>query len=99
MRPIELRVPWLPFGNLAMVIWPLVLLTPTAYADECIRLHEAYHWHQALRWGVLPWYVAYAILGISVLIRQRPQNEHPFERRAYELEWECAAKRTPTRLD
>lgn len=90
MRPIWLRTNHVPFGQLAITLWPFILITPSAYEDECIRVHELYHWRQALRWGVIPWYVVYGVLALIYgVILRRPANEHPLERPAYAAERRC----------
>jgi hypothetical protein len=88
---MELKVPWLPGGIRAITLWPVILYRADVYGNRCIQLHEHYHWRQALRWGVVPWYVAYLVL--AVLWIGRPIDRHPLEREAYKLQRECEAQR------
>ena len=53
--------------------------------------HEHFHWRQALRWGVLPWYLWY--LALVPFYLRKPSHEHPLERPAYELQWQIQEKR------
>ena len=84
---IELVVRWLPFRARAMTLWPFVLYLPHAYGDRCTQVHERYHWKQALRWGVIPWYVAYLVLAVFY----RKAERHPLERPAYAVQRKCQA--------
>jgi len=88
---IELTVPWLPGGIRAVTLWPLVLYLRGYEDDPCVRLHEEYHWRQALRWGVVPWYAAYLLVGIFYI--GKPAPRHPMEREAYRIERECRRQR------
>ena len=85
MRPIFVHL-WMPFGIQAMMLWPFIVIR-VAVDDFCLRQHELYHWRQARRWGVLPWYVAYLILGLFYI--GKPADAHPLERRAYAVERKC----------
>lgn len=89
MKPVEIRVSWLPFHAGAMTLWPFILYLPRAYADPCVHVHEDYHWRQALRWGVIPWYIAYVVIKLFFL--GRPAEEHPLEAPAYAAERQCRA--------
>ena len=89
MKPLEITVSRLPFGAGAITLWPFILYLPHAYADPCIRAHEHYHWRQALRWGVVLWYVTYLVL--KPFYMGRPAEEHPLERPAYAVERKCRA--------
>ena len=84
---LEITVKWLPFGTQAITLWPFVLYLPAAYADSCTRVHEAYHWHDALKWGVVPWYATYLIIGIFYI--GRPAAKHPLEAPAYRAARKC----------
>lgn len=84
MRPIELTS-WLPSNRAAITLCPFILYTKAYRYDQCIRVHEHYHWKQALRWGILPWYIWYLILWL----RYGYNQNHPLERQAYRLEAEC----------
>jgi hypothetical protein len=83
MKPIEIAVSSLPFpGAHAVTLWPFIFIAREHRDDTALRCHEFYHWRQALRWGVLPWYAAYLILQIYYL--RRDSREHPLEKGAYE---------------
>ena len=90
MRPIELTLPWLPAPKTvdAITLWPLILWRPGYRTNPGLRAHEVYHWKQAKRWGVLPWYLAYVILRVVYWTGGRG---HPMERRAYEIQDEINA--------
>lgn len=75
---------WLPVE--AVTLWPVVLYR-SSQPDKCLRLHEAYHWYQAYHYGVLPWYIAYLILGLRYV--GKPADQHPLERGAYATERRC----------
>lgn len=80
----KLPWPW-PSWATATTIWPIILYEPDAWADKCVREHERYHWKDQLRWGVLPWLVAYGILALFF----GGGRKHPLEHRAYQIEDEC----------
>lgn len=86
MKPIDINVRWLP-GIRAITLWPFCLYAPSAWTDDCTHVHEYYHWHDALKWGVVPWYAAYLILAIKNI--GKSQREHPMEREAYRLSDAC----------
>lgn len=81
---MEISVPWLPGGIRAITLWPFILYRERT---PCIEVHERYHWHQAARWFVLPWYIAYLAIGLFYI--GRPADEHPLEREGYRLQREC----------
>lgn len=81
IRPIWVETPWMPWAN-AMVLWPFVLRRRGIRRDAALEAHEHFHWYQALKWGVLPWYALY---GILALIYRTGGRRHPLERPAYEL--------------
>lgn len=83
MRPIERRVRWLPFGIVAITLWPFIIYAPKAV--QSTRVHELYHWFQIERWRVAPWYIWYLMLALLVI--GKPANYHPLERGAYEAQW------------
>lgn len=85
MKPIELEVNDLPWAK-AVTLWPFIFYDKGA-KTPCIQLHEYYHWEQALRWGVLPWYMAYLLL--QAVYFHRPPNEHPLEREAHRRQRAC----------
>ncbi len=85
MSPIEITVRWLPSGIGAVTIWPLIPYRRGLEDNIPLRCHEMYHWRQAIRWGVVPWYMAYLVLAPFYLGRPR---RHPMEVRAYALQRE-----------
>ncbi len=84
MKPIDLVV-WLPFNRAAITLFPFILYSKDYRDDRCTHIHEYYHWYQALRWGVIPWYAWYMILWLKFGYGQN----HPLERHPYQLETEC----------
>ena len=86
MSPIELTVPRLPSKILAVTLWPFILYRRGYETNTPLRAHEQYHWRQALRWGVVPWYVAYLVLAPFYF---RKPWRHPMEVRAYEVQREA----------
>ena len=94
VSPIELTVGWLPKGTDAVTLWPFIVYRQGYESNVPLRAHEMYHWRQALRWGVVPWYVAYLVLAPFFL---RKPWRHPMEVRAYEVQREVmeAQKETP----
>jgi len=86
MKPIEIINSRIVPGNFgAITLWPFIFYKNEYYKnDKCIKIHEHFHWYEALRWGVIPWYVTYLILKIF-----KKYDEHPFEKRAYKAEQDC----------
>lgn len=85
MKPIELTVGRLhKKGVDAITLWPFILYRRGHRDDVALRCHEHFHWRQALRWGVLPWYLWY--LALVPFYLRKPSCEHPLERPAYELQ-------------
>lgn len=81
MKPIELTVPALQRGVDAMTLWPFIIYRRGTQDNLPLRCHEWFHWRHALRWGVLPWYLAYILIKPFYLGTRTPQ--HPFEAPAY----------------
>ncbi|PKB77799.1 MAG: hypothetical protein BZY88_20730 [SAR202 cluster bacterium Io17-Chloro-G9] len=81
MKSIELTVPALQKGVDAMTLWPFIIYRRGAQDNLPLRCHEWFHWRHALRWGVLPWYLAYILIKPWYLGARTPQ--HPFEAPAY----------------
>jgi len=52
--------------------------------------HELYHYRQQRRYFLIPWLIAYLLIGIFYI--GKPANKHPMERRAYQIQWECQRK-------
>ena len=84
MKPIEITVPRLMKGAGAVTLWPFILYRRGSRDSIPLRCHEYYHWRQALRWGVVPWYLWYLIL--KVFYRGKPADWHPLEAPAYAKE-------------
>jgi hypothetical protein len=62
-----------PFEGIA--IFPFVIYSHSKEEiPKQLRMHEEYHIEHQLRWGVLPWFVAYWLLLIVY-----GYNKHPFE--------------------
>lgn len=82
MSPIEITVPRLHSENIqAITLWPFILYRRGFEDNIPLRCHEHFHWWQALRWGVIPWYLAYLLL--QAYYFTRPPREHPLEAPAY----------------
>ena len=86
---IEVRVskiPW-PFPEFvhAVTIWPLIFYETQVWDDQCVQIHERYHWVDQIRRLVLPWFVAYLVLRIFY----GGGREHPLEREAYRRQDAC----------
>ena len=81
IKPIELVSPWLPKGIDAIMLFPFIFYRK-GYADNMpLRSHEYYHWYQAKKFGVFPWYLTYVFLMVVYLGRSKVS--HPFEKMAY----------------
>jgi len=72
-KPIERVCPrMIPPRRVAITLWPFIFYRSTeALEDIPLKAHEHFHWKQALRWGVVPWYLAYLLL-LPFYFRQRP---------------------------
>ena len=84
MRPINITIPerlWLLPRVTAITLWPFIVYRE-GRRTPALEAHEHYHWYQALRFWVLPWYIGYVVL--AILYRTGGRN-HPMERRAYEI--------------
>ena len=69
----------------AVTVRPVIVYETQVWDDECVQLHERYHWIDQLRWLVFPWFAAYAVLSL----RYGGGREHPLEREAYHVEDGC----------
>ena len=83
MQPIDIIVPKLPGKIAAITLWPFVVYRRGHETDYALRQHELYHWQEALRWGVVPWYLTY----IALLPFYGGGKNHPLEREAYALQY------------
>ena len=91
MRPIEIALPRLHAPNIrAITLWPFILYRRGDEGDPALRCHEFYHWREARRWGVIPWYLTYLLL-LPFYFRKDPR-EHPLEAKAYEHQFAVEAK-------
>jgi hypothetical protein len=82
LNPIEITVPRLHQDNIhAITLWPFILYRRGFQDDIALRCHEFFHWRQAFRWGVIPWYLVYLLLLPFYL--GRPADQHPLEAPAY----------------
>ena len=85
LNPIEIVVPDVPFMRKrigAITLWPFIFYRK-GQKDLAKQLHEYHHWEEAMRWFVIPWYIAYVVL--AIVYRTGGRN-HPMERTAYEIE-------------
>ena len=88
MKPISIVPKYFPLPRKthAITLWPFIFFRREKYKqDRALMAHEMYHWNQALKYGVIPWYILYVIL---LLIYRTGGRKHPMERRAYELQRE-----------
>lgn len=85
----DISVPWLP-GIRAITLYPLCLYLGDAIDAPCTRAHEHYHRQEALRYGVILWYLWYVVLAVFNI--GKPADQHPMEREAYRLSRECEAQ-------
>ena len=85
--PIEIISKWVPFKAHAITLFPFIIYKKGYENSPCLRVHERFHWYQARKWGVLPWYLAYLLLLLVYI--GRPSREHPLEKPAYEKQWKC----------
>ena len=82
IRPIELISPWLPKGIHAITLWPFIFYRSQYKNNMPLRSHEYFHWYQALKFGVFPWYVTYLVLRIFY-----SYSNHPLEKQAFAEEY------------
>ena len=94
MKPIEIVAPGIKLARIrAITLFPMILYVSTEVkANPCIRAHELYHFNQALRWGVLPFYAVYLVLAIFNI--GKPASRHPMERTPYRIQRDCEEKRS-----
>ena len=90
LNPVEVTVPWLHLKSVdAVTIWPFILYRKGHQDSLPLRCHEYYHWRQALRWYVLPWYLVY--LALLPFYVRKPSDQHPLEAPAYAKQREVRA--------
>ena len=83
LKPIEVEVKRLHNQAAdAITLWPFILYRKGYKQDQALRAHEYYHWRQAFRWGVIPWYALY--LCLLCFYFRKPSREHPLEKPAYQ---------------
>ena len=82
LSPVHLTPPFFPLPKRihAITLWPFVFYRRGYQQSAALRVHEEYHWRDALRWGVLPWYLAYVVLA---LVYRTGGRRHPLEAPAY----------------
>ena len=73
----------------AITLGPFIVYRRGIEHDLPLRCHEHFHWKQALRWGVVPWYLAYLMLKPFDLGSRTPR--HSLEAQAYAVHREVAA--------
>ena len=96
---IEIRVGRIPrpfpAAVYAVTVWPFIFYETHVWDDECVQVHERYHWMDQMRWFVLPWFVVYLILWWRGFDRpfQGGGREHMLETEAYARQdaWNAAA--------
>ncbi len=82
------RIPWpFPKSVYAVTVWPLIFYETQVWDDECVQVHERYHWVDQIRWLLLPWFVVYLILRPF----QGGGRDHLLEREAYARQDACNA--------
>ncbi len=82
MNPIEITVPRLFRENIhAITLWPFIFYRRGFQDDIALRCHEYFHWRQASRWLVVPWYLTYLLLQLYYF--RKPADQHPLEAPAY----------------
>ena len=85
------RIPWpFPKSVYAVTVWPVIVYEARVWDDECVQVHERYHWVDQIRWLVLPWFVVYLILRPF----QGGGRRHVLEREAYARQDACRAAAT-----
>ena len=74
MHPIELVFPPLRLFHIrAVTLFPFILYASVEdRKDMPLVLHEHYHWRDQLRWGILPWFLAYLVLQVFYWGRPAP---------------------------
>lgn len=90
MKPIEITLPRLHKSGIdAITLWPFIVYRRGHEDNIALRCHEFFHWRQALRWGVVPWYLAYLLLALFYF--RKPSDQHPLEAPAYAKQREILA--------
>ena len=90
MNPIEISLPRLHQDNIhAITLWPFIVYRREFQDDIALRCHEYFHWRQAFRWGVVPWYLTYLVLQLYYF--WGPSERHPLEAPAYAKQREVQA--------
>ncbi len=84
------RIPW-PFPQLvhAVALWPFIIYEHEVRYDEGVQAHERYHWHDQMKWLVLPWFIIY----VALLPFYGGFRRHPFEKSAYAKQDEVNANK------
>lgn len=89
---IEIRVSRIPrpfpAAVYAVTVWPFIVYERQVWDDECVKVHERYHWVDQVRWLVLPWFVAYLTLRV---VQRTGGRGHLLEKEAYARQDACNA--------
>ena len=67
--------------SVAITLWPFVLCRDDYFYNKPLVAHENFHWKEARRCFVLPWYLAYVLL-----LPFGQGRNHPLEKMAYHIE-------------
>ena len=65
-------------------MWPFIVVERDR-ETRCVLAHERVHYEEQRRWLVVPWLIAYGLLGL----RYGGGRRHPMERRAYAVQDAC----------
>ena len=87
IKPIEVTLPWFPIKADAIMLWPFIVYRKKGHS-EALRVHEKFHWNQAKKWGVIPWYITYLVL----YPKYKSTDKHPLEAPAYAAQREFIRK-------
>ncbi len=71
----------------AVTVWPFIFYEPQVWEDECVQVHERYHWIDQIRWLWVPWFLVYLILRPI----QGGSRGHVLEAEAYARQDACKA--------
>ncbi len=86
---IEIRVPGIPrpFPKRvqAVTLWPVIFYAEDVWDNECVQVHERYHWADQIRWFLLPWFALY----LALTPFYGGGKRHPLEREAYRRQQLC----------
>ena len=66
----------------AVTLWPFIIYENWTKDDQALQAHEEYHWHDQMKWLVVPWFIAY----ICLLPFYGGGRNHPMEKPAYAVQ-------------